>query len=850
MICVSNVAVDFMRKVTIIIVTNFPLFSRVVSAVIWGLDDDGYFIRPAEKGSSGITGMLMRTMGKLDQTEDVAQSILADLEAIHRALAAETQELEIAQLVARMKAGAAEAEKHTDVELIRWQRKVGRRLLYLFQRDLMPGISGKILESKGERDNKRSLGVPLWQKITGWAFIGLLNVLMLFYILLFALNQPAPRQSAWARSFALWLVVEIFLVSTGIVLATHIVLPSLILSDVNKIKKRLLENISRFNSGLHTQDGGSSSEDFNAADYLFVSTRLAKQIPDLREAKIVAQFRTPWPKQSYHHVTQVSKIYSKKFTAVGRSAYLLVMFTLTNVLSLPLNFQDIVIEMLSTVVVGYTVLLHMDLYHIYPALVILPLIVVGLIVHFVISSNSSEVQKSLASLLPQQQQRSAVRLNELSKSEAPADASFTNIGAESDLPVDEQSPMVPDPAAMRAAEAELAALHSHAAVGSQSATAAAGIISYLRKQPHTAAGGVLHNNTAQAAEGGAKRPVRHLTRLQAAVQKVQILNQLEAAQRGPSLALLEGSEDEEEKQSDSALSSRTPDHSSLKNAFNTAAMERTLRELSAEEDESDSATPPEQTVSAQDPSALSEMTLEANLKRPPMASTEASHTGDSDNSDSDFEDFDFQGLSMRYNINTGQPLRGSPHTARPAVSHATPQVAPPKPKQATRMGERANSGGSKGVKATSHDDSDDSSDEADDIDFNRLLPQKALSARSVPSDSDQHGDLHRPAPVTQVYRPAATGAVNAAATVADLLNFSDGEYSESEGESFDFESDSEYDFNAFLPSSASSRNLAGKIQQHASASTLSHSGSDNDAGSDGSGTEGSGSDREGYHSGA
>ena len=47
-------------------------------------------------------------------------------------------------------------------------RKIGRRLLFLFQCDLLPGISGKILESKGNRDFSSVRQVSLWSKVAGW----------------------------------------------------------------------------------------------------------------------------------------------------------------------------------------------------------------------------------------------------------------------------------------------------------------------------------------------------------------------------------------------------------------------------------------------------------------------------------------------------------------------------------------------------------------------------------------------------------------------------------------------------------------------------------------------------------
>ena len=143
-------------------------------------------------------------------------------------------------------------KKSIDVEaaLLRMKkasnREIGRRLLFLFQCDLLPGISGKILELKGSRDHPKILQKSTMIKLIGWTTLLVLNVLMLFYILLFAFSQTGPRQSAWFKSFAIWLAMEIIIVSTSIVLLSHIFIPMLIMKDLAQIKIKLIENIREY----------------------------------------------------------------------------------------------------------------------------------------------------------------------------------------------------------------------------------------------------------------------------------------------------------------------------------------------------------------------------------------------------------------------------------------------------------------------------------------------------------------------------------------------------------------------------------------------------------------------------
>ena len=304
-------------------------------------------------------------------------------------------------------------KKSIDVEaaLLRMKkasnREIGRRLLFLFQCDLLPGISGKILELKGSRDHPKILHKSTMIKLIGWTTLLVLNVLMLFYILLFAFSQTGSRQSAWFKSFAIWLAMEIIIVSTSIVLLSHIFIPMLIMKDLAQIKIKLIENIREYQRTIkNNKENGidfnyqKNDENFNAANYLFISAGLSKLFPDVKESKIISQFSTPWPKQSYCRVKDVSKQYSKKFSTLTRSASILIIFFAGHFLNMPSGFQDMIIHILNTSVVGYVILVHIQLYQLFPVLVILPSCIIGIIVHFLITSGKADAKIRLAKLFP------------------------------------------------------------------------------------------------------------------------------------------------------------------------------------------------------------------------------------------------------------------------------------------------------------------------------------------------------------------------------------------------------------------------------------------------------------------
>jgi hypothetical protein len=184
--------------------------------------------------------------------------------------------------------------------------------------------------------------------------------------------------------------MEVFVVGTVIVLITHVILPSLIMRDVAKIKEKLVESIRDYQRDLknktaeHKADTGEKL--FNSAEFFFASFKLAKFYMDLPVANIISKFSTPWPRQSYHHVVDVSRRYDRRFSGLSNSAGIVLFFFIGSFLNIPLGVQDGVLHSLFTVAVGYLVLLHIQLYNIQPALAFIPLFTLCVVVHFVVLS--------------------------------------------------------------------------------------------------------------------------------------------------------------------------------------------------------------------------------------------------------------------------------------------------------------------------------------------------------------------------------------------------------------------------------------------------------------------------------
>ncbi len=87
-----------------------------------------------------------------------------------------------------------------------------KRLLYLFHKDLLPGLVGEIMDGANRRygkieDDGRSLkAVSRTIKTLGWLVLELVDVGKLFYVFLFAASQDNHRHTACGQSFAVWII--------------------------------------------------------------------------------------------------------------------------------------------------------------------------------------------------------------------------------------------------------------------------------------------------------------------------------------------------------------------------------------------------------------------------------------------------------------------------------------------------------------------------------------------------------------------------------------------------------------------------------------------------------------------
>ena len=185
----------------------------------------------------------------------------------------------------------------------------GIRLLYLLQKDLLSNVPGEFVWKKSAHGKRMVLESPVSyrSKCLGYMFILVMDMWMLFYIFLFAVSQDHGRQSAWLQSFIIWLILEVVIVSSFVMIMSQFVIPSLKLADMKGAKQQMIAAVHTYRSKFMKRDATDDDIDvnepkisnFNAAHFLHVSTQMASLYPNSVESEIIRDYSTTMPKRRY-----------------------------------------------------------------------------------------------------------------------------------------------------------------------------------------------------------------------------------------------------------------------------------------------------------------------------------------------------------------------------------------------------------------------------------------------------------------------------------------------------------------------------------------------------------------------
>jgi hypothetical protein len=147
-----------------------------------------------------------------------------------------------------------------------------------------------------------------------------------------------------------------------VVVVLDFAIPAAIKKDIIKIRAalfKIFKNLRRNNS---------NPTSFNAANHLFISTRVAKKYPRLPISKLILQFSNTWPTWSYHQFNSISDESSFRNSIIS-NVTITFLFIFIN---MPNNLQDYFIQFISTFIIDGIIILCITLFNISPALIVFP----------------------------------------------------------------------------------------------------------------------------------------------------------------------------------------------------------------------------------------------------------------------------------------------------------------------------------------------------------------------------------------------------------------------------------------------------------------------------------------------
>jgi len=175
----------------------------------------------------------------------------------------------------------------------------GLEMLHLFVQDLLgrDTPAAIIFVAKSEEDFSERTIYSIWTKRAAGMALVAMNAFFVYYSIL----KGYQKGMAWQRTFLfaciVQLIVEICINETLECGWIHYVVPSLIHREVQEASESVMRIVTELGTDSsreqHSEQNGSHV--LNAPDYLFVSTNVARSLPDLMESLIVQSYQSHLP---------------------------------------------------------------------------------------------------------------------------------------------------------------------------------------------------------------------------------------------------------------------------------------------------------------------------------------------------------------------------------------------------------------------------------------------------------------------------------------------------------------------------------------------------------------------------
>jgi hypothetical protein len=201
------------------------------------------------------------------------------------------------------------------------------RIFELFSQDVLQGIVTRRAIATQSQGSAFKKTVSYLEKSLAQLYVAVVNGVFFWYFFLYFLDKKRHHDDKWLYTAFLWLAVEVFLLSTGCVVYTHLLVPLLSYSNIQDINNEVKYIVSLLKNNMMSSLGSdvssrrvapstrSSARDvqlkktkgpFSLCPSLFVSTRVAARHPQLLVSRLVRKFRSVVPNQPFHSQTDNS----------------------------------------------------------------------------------------------------------------------------------------------------------------------------------------------------------------------------------------------------------------------------------------------------------------------------------------------------------------------------------------------------------------------------------------------------------------------------------------------------------------------------------------------------------------
>ncbi len=169
----------------------------------------------------------------------------------------------------------------------------GLELLHLFIMDLLGQntVAANIFLQKSDEDFKTVKCVSPSRKGLAWAGLVLLNLFFVYYTVLHGYVKGIAWQRAFLIACILQLLMEVLIINTIECIWINFVVPNLVVNEVQDALNALNIAINKVCSVSYTD----SRLFLNAPNFLFVSTNLCREFPDLLESIIIQSYHSYLP---------------------------------------------------------------------------------------------------------------------------------------------------------------------------------------------------------------------------------------------------------------------------------------------------------------------------------------------------------------------------------------------------------------------------------------------------------------------------------------------------------------------------------------------------------------------------